>query len=143
MTTCDNCKNTFIKHTDIFHKTVNENEYHCMSCCINFIEQNDPIFCPNKNCMNNLIGLDGLTQCYNCGNIWDGFAQCTCLLYDEEDFLTQDTEIMSQDTIPYIEELEETFDELEETFDELEETFEENQMKPPKLVRQNAIFITK
>ena len=24
----------------------------------------------------------GLIRCDNCGNIWDGNAQCTCLLYD-------------------------------------------------------------
>ena len=25
---------------------------------------------------------DGYMQCSNCGNIWDGNAQCTCYLYD-------------------------------------------------------------
>jgi hypothetical protein len=25
---------------------------------------------------------EDLIQCSNCGNVWDGYAQCTCYLYD-------------------------------------------------------------
>lgn len=28
--------------------------------------------------------LEDLVKCTNCGDIWDGFAQCTCYMYDEE-----------------------------------------------------------
>ena len=32
-----------------------------------------------KNCVYlNQWVLDGLYQCNYCGNIWDGYAQCTC-----------------------------------------------------------------
>jgi hypothetical protein len=120
MIECKRCKNNFIEHKDNFHKTENKNEYHCSSCCTNFSKQHEPNFCPNKNCINNVIGIDGLVKCENCGNIWDGFAQCNCWQYEEEEeeeVSTQDTEIISQDT------------------------FDENEIKPPKLVRHNAQII--
>ena len=133
MVKCGECHNEFYEHSNVFHKTDNENEYHCLSCCINFIEPNEPIFCPNKNCINNVMGIDGLVKCTNCGNVWDGFAQCTC--WQDEVYFTEDTENLTQDTEPYVEE-------LEEQFQQLEDPFNENEIKPPKLVRQNAVIFT-
>lgn len=121
MVKCEGCQNYFYEYLDIFYTTDNKNEYHCSSCCTNFSEQHEPVFCPNKDCIYNFLGLNGLVKCENCGIIWDGFAQCNCWQYEEEEeqeeVSTQDTEIISQDT------------------------FDENEIKPPKLVRHNAQII--
>ena len=151
---------SLVEYIPIFQETENENEYQCSYCGIHFLDENDPIFCHNVNCLYNVMGIDGLVKCLNCGNVWDGYAQCNCweygnycvevigqnsqdteILSQDTEILSQDTEILSQDTEILSQDTPPSFNEIENSIDNLE--FNMNQIKPPELIRQNAFIINR
>jgi hypothetical protein len=53
-----------------------------------------------------LIEIGHLTQCENCGNIWDGNAQCNCwtfedILEDEEEYIRPSSPVSVTEILNY------------------------------------------
>ena len=63
----------------------------CNTLLTDDIKYSDKICCPceediiNDEYVEHLIDIGHLTRCENCGNIWDGNAQCNCWTFEDID----------------------------------------------------------
>ena len=152
---CKECYRIIYDCTDKFNKTINMNEYHCSNCCMVFEDNTSPekLYCDNVYCEFSMDTLENLMTCEYCGNIWDGCAQCDCygIGYVTDDTEPYDeSEAQQYQQYSQINDAGDTINPSQTINNECENTMYnntmynnggDNEIKPPKFTRQNAVIL--